>query len=334
MNRDNDDAECMCPVRWLESHPYNAAAAADDADEMSHTEHSFCNYSLESLGYDTDDQNDVGGCCDGDCDRDYSESTNASGHCLEESNHSSCCCASNNNGGDGRNGHNGNPLCGDDDDDFGDEEDETVVRFGTISVREFAVTVADLPTSNDSCPVTLDWEYRATDPVPVNRYERCRTGRRRKPLHQLSLEERRQRVATTQGISLDSVKIMEVELMASQVVWKLRGLSQRENDDEDDNDEDDPHLYHHHHLHHHHDGPVVASLASLEAEERRGGCGGGIGADAAADDPDVDIHRAMAATKKALSGASDLSLENLLTAADVLSLRRPSRKKSPMAVTA
>lgn len=264
MNRD-DDVDCMCPLHWLENH-------GDDLE--SHTDHTFCNYSLDSLGFDTDDH-----------DTDISESTNASGPYCESMGESFSNVSNVSE----------NPLC------------ETVVRFGTISVREFAVTVADLPTSKDSCPVTLDWDYSTIHPIPLNRYEEFRT-RRQKP-YQLTLEERRQRVATTQGVSMECVKIMEVELMANQVTGKLR--STRHDDCEDEVDGQHEGLI----MSHVHD--EVELRENIEEEKFS----------------DSDDSRRLI-TKTLSSKVSDLSLEKLLTAAEVLSLRRPTRKKSPMAVSA
>ena len=84
------------------------------------------------------------------------------------------------------------------------------VTFGTTTVREYGVTVGSCtPTNTGRCPMELTWEYAESYTIESNQNESMRNYPcRTRPL---SVFERRDRIATVQGISTDDVLILEYE---------------------------------------------------------------------------------------------------------------------------
>ena len=87
------------------------------------------------------------------------------------------------------------------------------VRFDSVEVREYSVTVGDHPCCPDSCPLTLEWSWAQESSVPVQiaHHEAIRfmersqsltecQGGRRAP-RRLSRAERRERVLRVQGLT-------------------------------------------------------------------------------------------------------------------------------------
>ena len=87
------------------------------------------------------------------------------------------------------------------------------VKFGTVSTREYGVTVGSRTASSLSkCPLELTWEYAESDTTQLIETQ-CdhRLRRRAAILRPLSVDERRERIALVQGISLDDVAQLEYE---------------------------------------------------------------------------------------------------------------------------
>ena len=81
---------------------------------------------------------------------------------------------------------------------------DSVLFEEEVQVREYAVTVGVSPSANDSCPVSLDWHYNEyQDYLPE---EDTKSDPQRR-----SLDERRKRIAHVQGLTIDQVRIMEIE---------------------------------------------------------------------------------------------------------------------------
>ena len=82
------------------------------------------------------------------------------------------------------------------------------VTFGDTTVREYGVTVgACTPANTGRCPMELTWEYFESYALECNQDESMANDKCRP----LSVMERRERIATVQGISNDEVKILEYE---------------------------------------------------------------------------------------------------------------------------
>jgi hypothetical protein len=91
--------------------------------------------------------------------------------------------------------------------------DSKKVKFGAVSIREYGVTVGSRTASSLSiCPMELTWEHTTSDTVLLVE-ERCKQRLRRAAmrLRPLSVEERRERIAHVQGISMDDVLQLEYE---------------------------------------------------------------------------------------------------------------------------
>lgn len=52
------------------------------------------------------------------------------------------------------------------------EEDRTpIVRFGTITIRDYDIILGDHPACSYGPPITISWEYHENDPQDVHEYE-------------------------------------------------------------------------------------------------------------------------------------------------------------------
>ena len=96
------------------------------------------------------------------------------------------------------------------DDDECSEQKVKRVTFGKSVVREYGVTVGTCtPANTGRCPMELTWEYAESYAIESYRDELITIGQRKK--RPLSVKERRDRIATVQGISTDDVLILEYE---------------------------------------------------------------------------------------------------------------------------
>jgi hypothetical protein len=81
------------------------------------------------------------------------------------------------------------------------------VRFGFVQVREYALTVGAHSAVNDTCPLQLDWEHGQDIYSDVSRFDSQPKTR----LRRLSVQKRRQRIASVQGMSVKEVETLEYE---------------------------------------------------------------------------------------------------------------------------
>lgn len=91
--------------------------------------------------------------------------------------------------------------------------DSKKVQFGTATVREYGVTVGALSAARDSCPIQLTWEYTEDRSIPIVEKKESRSSCCRK----LTLQERRNRIAAVQGISLETVPDLELQILLDQI---------------------------------------------------------------------------------------------------------------------
>jgi hypothetical protein len=98
-----------------------------------------------------------------------------------------------------------------------DSPSQRCVRFSSVTIREYAVTVGDHPVTGDACPLSLDWAHSEVDEVrDLTSYEYSRYFLRDMP-RRLSLPERRVRVREVNDLSPEEVDRMETAFKLRQV---------------------------------------------------------------------------------------------------------------------
>jgi hypothetical protein len=95
------------------------------------------------------------------------------------------------------------------------------VRFSTVEIREYAVTIGDHPCVRDSVPMTLDWQYARKHRKDINSYENSRYFVRRSYPQKLSPQERRRRIRETSRLSRSELEEMEADLAAKRLQSSL-----------------------------------------------------------------------------------------------------------------
>ena len=98
------------------------------------------------------------------------------------------------------------------------------VRFSTVEVREYAVTVGDHPCASDSCPLTLDWQYAKKSKRDINSFENSRYFMRRSYPQRLSPHERRRRIRETSRISKEELDDLEAEVAMNRLNLIMTGM--------------------------------------------------------------------------------------------------------------
>lgn len=90
------------------------------------------------------------------------------------------------------------------------------VRFSTVSVREYSITVG---LHSTHCPIQLSWEHTEQDTVIDIRYNNlsdsrncCRKNQLTRLPYRFSVDERREYIAKVQGITIDDVHQLEQEI--------------------------------------------------------------------------------------------------------------------------
>jgi hypothetical protein len=81
------------------------------------------------------------------------------------------------------------------------------VRFGDVAVREYALTIGNT-TWTEKCPLQLSWEYREKKWKSLNDHI-AHTLETRKGIQKLSLDQRRDRLASVQGLSTREINLLE-----------------------------------------------------------------------------------------------------------------------------
>ena len=79
------------------------------------------------------------------------------------------------------------------------------VTFGSVTIRDYPMTLGDNPVCSYGPPVQLDWTYELEDEVAVDEYEKSRPIRRR--VHQMVLSHcERCDILTHAGFSSDEIR--------------------------------------------------------------------------------------------------------------------------------
>lgn len=125
------------------------------------------------------------------------------------------------------------------------------VRFGCAKVREYGVTVGSHAYATDSCPIQLTWEHTEEHETSLNDDDNDNSSSTnddidvavkqqqrllyRRHKHKLTIDERRHRISSVQGICIDQVIDLEVDTVLRQIyvtekcfmetTKKLRNLS-------------------------------------------------------------------------------------------------------------
>lgn len=82
------------------------------------------------------------------------------------------------------------------------------VHWGTVHLRDYAITVVDHPVTGDSCPLGLDWNYEDQGEQDLVSFENKRFFWRTAP-RRLGLLERRQRIREVLNLSTAQVEDLE-----------------------------------------------------------------------------------------------------------------------------
>ena len=80
------------------------------------------------------------------------------------------------------------------------------VKFNSIQIRNYDITLGDNPSCNYGPPVTLDWNYDEMEPISVDAYEEGR-GRPPRKMHQLHMlsRQRANLLKITAGVTDDEI---------------------------------------------------------------------------------------------------------------------------------
>ena len=104
--------------------------------------------------------------------------------------------------------------------DFSDSEESTVstggnplhVRFDSIQIRDYNVTLGDNPSTLYGPPISLDWEYDERDPMCLDKYEEGRSTRRK--MHQMHMlsRQRANLLKIAAGVTDDEIEMVMEEM--------------------------------------------------------------------------------------------------------------------------
>eukprot|EP00547_Thalassionema_nitzschioides_P003268 CAMPEP_0194217652 /NCGR_PEP_ID=MMETSP0156-20130528/21901_1 /TAXON_ID=33649 /ORGANISM="Thalassionema nitzschioides, Strain L26-B" /LENGTH=208 /DNA_ID=CAMNT_0038946759 /DNA_START=76 /DNA_END=702 /DNA_ORIENTATION=- len=81
-------------------------------------------------------------------------------------------------------------------------EKTTKVKFGTVEIRQYAVTIGDHPSCSDSLPITLDWAFNPLTSVEAVKDEQ-HSGIYPSMTRRLSYSERKNRLMDVSSIKVD-----------------------------------------------------------------------------------------------------------------------------------
>jgi hypothetical protein len=110
------------------------------------------------------------------------------------------------------------------------------VRFSTVNVREYALTLGDHPQA-DAYPVSLDWQHSDDVIVSVDAYRQVSPNSPGK-LH-MTRQERRQRLALIMGVAAIELTIQEEKRQSRERELELLSCPFGMEDDDDDDDDED-----------------------------------------------------------------------------------------------
>ena len=86
-----------------------------------------------------------------------------------------------------------------------DSDQPIRVRFEQIEIRNYDMILGDNPSCTYGPPVTLDWDYRKNEPMPLDEYEQKRGERRKMYQMQIPAVHRR-RILEQSGYTPDEME--------------------------------------------------------------------------------------------------------------------------------
>mmetsp|Transcript_23536 Transcript_23536/g.28931 ORF Transcript_23536/g.28931 Transcript_23536/m.28931 type:complete len:180 (+) Transcript_23536:98-637(+) len=107
---------------------------------------------------------------------------------------------------------------------FGDEAKGTKavplhVKFASIQIRDYSITLGDNPSCSYGPPISLDWEYIENEAVSLDRYEKMRPSRRKMyQMHMLN----RQRADLLRSVAGTTDDEMQVVMREMREIQKMR----------------------------------------------------------------------------------------------------------------
>lgn len=106
-----------------------------------------------------------------------------------------------------------------------DQKQEKRVRFGTVTVREYDLTVGAYSAAKDTCPLQLSWVYAQPSVYTVDYHNCLKEFGKKRTLRRLTLEKRRKLIAKVQGISEGEVLLQEYEITLSTIQDTIKCMS-------------------------------------------------------------------------------------------------------------
>ena len=86
------------------------------------------------------------------------------------------------------------------------------VKFASIQVRDYEVTLGDNPSCSYGPPISLDWDYEEKEPICIDQYEETRDPRRKMyQMHMLS-RQRSNLLKVTNGTTDDEMEMVMEEM--------------------------------------------------------------------------------------------------------------------------
>mmetsp|Transcript_2359 Transcript_2359/g.3428 ORF Transcript_2359/g.3428 Transcript_2359/m.3428 type:complete len:191 (-) Transcript_2359:1124-1696(-) len=85
------------------------------------------------------------------------------------------------------------------------------VSFGDIQMRHYSQTVGDHPCTPRGPPISLDWQYKENETIPLDEYESQVQGKRKRRSLIMSDSRRRQILTQQYGYGLDDINAAIVE---------------------------------------------------------------------------------------------------------------------------
>jgi hypothetical protein len=86
-----------------------------------------------------------------------------------------------------------------------------LVRFGSVQVREYNLTVGDHPEVKVGPPIALGWEYTELEPLELDDYEALYHGERLPFVRRLSSITRKNLLANVFGVPEEEIRAAEKE---------------------------------------------------------------------------------------------------------------------------
>jgi hypothetical protein len=98
------------------------------------------------------------------------------------------------------------------------------IRFGTVEIREYGVTVGAYTGCRDSCPIQLTWEHTPSKVRDISSFS-GKGIKAPKYVKRLSIADRRAMISRVQGISEESVLQMEYRVTLQTIQDSMKCIS-------------------------------------------------------------------------------------------------------------